>query len=417
MIDREPLEEWLFRVSYAQPPDEREQALLRQDLAELEAWLDAPATDKRRVMPLVRGRWFSAARLEPDELPRAQELYRRVVAATGTNKTYAEESLLSLIASALEPSTIPFFVEMLDLAPPRDKQAARRRQLSLAALALLAIQREEPAAYAALRTATQHPNPAVRAQAVYYLGRTYQRYDDEIELGNIEETASERPLALEDMLSALSRAFTPDHDPDAVAPEGAEEAEEPPPQPVPPDVAAELTAIAVGDKAFEPRFLARQILRRAGEPVPLDNRAGAYAFKVKFRGDKRVYRTIALKSEQTLEDLHVAIQRAIKWDDDHLYAFFMNGQLYDERYQFASPWDRDAAAWTNEAVIGELGLTLKHKFLYFFDYGDSHEFEVEVVDIKARAERGKYPRVVDSQGQPPAQYWYGDESDELDDDE
>jgi hypothetical protein len=155
----------------------------------------------------------------------------------------------------------------------------------------------------------------------------------------------------------------------------------------------------------------------AGETVPLDNPDGVYAFKVRFRHDKSMYRTIAVRSDQTLEDLHVAIQRAIKWDDDHLYAFFMNGKLYDERYQFASPWDRDAEAWVDEALIGELGLTLKHKFLYYFDYGDSHEFEVELIDIQARAERGKYPRVIDSKGTAPAQYWYGDEVEEGEDED
>ena len=70
-------------------------------------------------------------------------------------------------------------------------------------------------------------------------------------------------------------------------------------------------------------------------------------------------------------------------DDDQLmelpfYSFHMNGQRGDRRYAFACPYEDDRPPWTDEAVIGELGLVMKHKFLYYFDYGDSHEFEIEV---------------------------------------
>ena len=167
---------------------------------------------------------------------------------------------------------------------------------------------------------------------------------------------------------------------------------------------ADISDIAVHDTAFGPRFQARSVLRAAGLPVLLDNPGGVYAFKVKFMWAKRVFRTIELRSEQTLDDLHFAIQRAIGWDADHLYSFYMNGQLYDRRYAFACPYEDDCPPCTDEAIIGELGLVVKHKFLYYFDYGDSHLFEVEVVGIRPQAEPGKYPRVVDSRGEAPRQY-------------
>ena len=117
-----------------------------------------------------------------------------------------------------------------------------------------------------------------------------------------------------------------------------------------------------------------------------------------------------LRSEQTLDDLHYAIQRAINWDADHLYSFHMNGQRCDRRYAFACPYEDDRPPWTDEAVIGELGLVKKHKFLYYFDYGDSHEFEVEVAGIRPQAEPGEYPRVMNSRGEAPPQYhWYGEQ--------
>jgi hypothetical protein len=164
-----------------------------------------------------------------------------------------------------------------------------------------------------------------------------------------------------------------------------------------------LAHIAVTDAAFAPRFQAREVLRQQERPVSLDNPGGAYGFKVKYPYDKRIYRTIEVRSEQTLEDLHHAIQAAFKWDADHLFSFYMTNDDDDQRYRVACPYE-DEGPWTDEAVIGELGLPLKHKFMYYFDYGDSHRFEVEVVAIHPKAEGHKYPRVVERKGESPEQY-------------
>ncbi len=178
--------------------------------------------------------------------------------------------------------------------------------------------------------------------------------------------------------------------------------------PVPQEVLAVVTNIALTDAAFLPRYQARLLMREAGETVPLDNPDGVYAFKVKLMWDKRTNRTIELRSRQTLEHLHQAIQRAFRWDDDHLYSFFLNGEAWDDLYRVSSPHEEDGP-WTTQVVIGELGLVKGHKFLYLFDYGDEHQFEVEVVEIRAKAERGRYPRLVDSKGDAPPQYWWPDE--------
>ena len=82
----------------------------------------------------------------------------------------------------------------------------------------------------------------------------------------------------------------------------------------------------------------------------------------------------------------------------------MNGDEDDDQYRFSCPYEEDRPPWTHQAVIGELGLSLRHKFLYLFDYGDNHHFEINVVDIRAFAGRGKYPRVVESTSPAPEQY-------------
>lgn len=350
----DPLEGWLFLGGLRAVSEvaAHRQAEVRAALDRLTDFLDNPPPKRADMRDTGLWGWWGGAALAPADLARAQELYHRVYETGGTGNYGVQEALLGQIATAQNPTSVPFWVEILDLSRPRDGFATQRRTTALAALALLAIRRDAPAAYDALREAAHHARPDVRALAVHYLGRAY--------------LDAERPF--------------------------------------PPKVLADLSDVAVHDKAFGPRFQARSTLRAADLPVPLDNPGGVYAFKVKFMWAKRIYRTIELRSEQTLDDLHFAIQRAIHWDADHLYSFYMNGKLYDRHYAFACPFEDDRPPWTDEAIIGELGLVLKHKFLYYFDYGDGHQFEVEVAGIRPQAKPGKYPRVVDSRGRAPSQY-------------
>lgn len=51
-----------------------------------------------------------------------------------------------------------------------------------------------------------------------------------------------------------------------------------------------------------------------------------------------------------------------------------------------------------------LGLALKQKFLYLFDYGDEWWHSIEVVGIDEHVPGKEYPRVIKSQGASPPQY-------------
>ncbi len=353
----DPLEEWIVHSDFDLPAERLAElhAESHAGLEQLADYLNHPP--KRANLLDVRLGWWSKVGLASMDLPQAQGLYRRVYITGGAGNTYTQENLLHLIAATHDPTSIPFWLELLDLSRPRDSFTTKRRTIALAALAFLIIRTQDPAAVTALRQATRHTNPDIRALAVYYLGRAFS------------------------------------------FPEPA----------VPHDIILALNEIAVHDTACLARFQARSILRAAEQPVPFDNPGGVYAFKVMFKWAKHIYRTIELKSEQTLDDLHFAILRSIDWDSDHLYSFFMNGERWDERYAFACPYEEEKPPWTDEAIIGELGLTLKHKFLYLFDYGDGNEFEIQIISIHPQASARQYPRVVDSQGKAPEQYGSGEE--------
>ena len=60
---------------------------------------------------------------------------------------------------------------------------------------------------------------------------------------------------------------------------------------------------------------------------------------VQLPGTGRVWRKIEIAADQTLEDLHYAIQSAFGWDADHLYSFFMSGKAWDSASEYRLPED------------------------------------------------------------------------------
>lgn len=327
---------------------------LMKSLAKLEAFLENP--NPRETMLNYTLRYYSRGAgqaLSVSQLAWVEELYRQVLAVGGKGNTHVQEGLLELLAGSFHPAVLPFWLEILDYrAPKRDHFKTERLEFAMAAIAVLAMRIELAQARDALRQLAAHLDPGVRALAVYYLGEIYAYLEQEL------------PAGIQELLHS----------------------------------------VAANDPEFRPSFMARRALKTHGLPVPFDNPGGVYAFRVRFKRAKRLLsRTIEVRAEQALADLQEAIQYSLGWDNDHLYSFFLNGGTEDPRFEFNSPYSEegiDAA----EAIIGELGLRQNHKFDYLFDYGDSHLFEIEVVEIRPEAGRRKYPRVAEKEGKAPEQY-------------
>jgi hypothetical protein len=62
-----------------------------------------------------------------------------------------------------------------------------------------------------------------------------------------------------------------------------------------------------------------------------------YTLHVSLPGYGRVWRKLELPAESTLEDLHLAIQSAFEFDNDHLYSFFMSGKAWDSSTEYSLP--------------------------------------------------------------------------------
>ena len=135
-----------------------------------------------------------------------------------------------------------------------------------------------------------------------------------------------------------------------------------------------------------------------------------YEFKVQL--ERTCYRDIQCAGCHTFEDLHLAIQEAFAFCDDHLYSFFMDGKRWSRR-GIHSPYAEEPP-YSNEVMIGQAGLREKQTILYLFDYGDEWMFSVTVTSIFDADSPLARPAIVSAKGKAPEQYpdWEGDFDDD-----
>jgi hypothetical protein len=136
---------------------------------------------------------------------------------------------------------------------------------------------------------------------------------------------------------------------------------------------------------------------------------------------QRISRTIQIRGDQTLEELHLAIFDAYDRYDEHLYEF----QFGEWRQNRGAPRyvhpdaadDDDIAGLADETSIESLGLSVGRIFRYWFDFGDDWWHQLQVKAIDESTPDGEYPKIVDRIGKSPPQYPDYEDEDEDDEDE
>ena len=132
-----------------------------------------------------------------------------------------------------------------------------------------------------------------------------------------------------------------------------------------------------------------------------------------YEPDNEVSRTFEMEGRQTLHNLHMEIQHAFGWDNDHLYSFFLGGKVFDKENEYSGdplgghlqsefgPPSKSAS----DTQIRDLNLTRNKEILYLFDYGDELVHNVIVEEIREKNESDtNLPIVVNIVGSPPSQY-------------
>src|SRR3954467_8736604 len=131
-----------------------------------------------------------------------------------------------------------------------------------------------------------------------------------------------------------------------------------------------------------------------------------------------VSRTIQIRGDQTLEDLHRAIFDAFGRWEEHMYEFqFGQGPMAPKgpRYVLPGAFETDLgeknppAGRVDRTRIDSLGLEVGRSFGYWFDFGDDWWHQINVEAIEEKAPRGKFPKVTKRVGKSPPQYLEEDE--------
>lgn len=105
-----------------------------------------------------------------------------------------------------------------------------------------------------------------------------------------------------------------------------------------------------------------------------------------------IWRRLEVHGDMMFSELHYAIQRAMGWEDDHLWAFYVgNTEISPEREQFGFP----SASPPRSADRTTLNNMLSGRctsFRYVYDMGDDWVHDIVVEKVVVPGQGGFYPR-------------------------
>lgn len=105
-------------------------------------------------------------------------------------------------------------------------------------------------------------------------------------------------------------------------------------------------------------------------------------------------RTIEVREDFTLRELHKYIQKIVDFDDDHLYEFYLGRNPRKKSHTLPK-----------STALNEIYPSDGLKLYYLFDFGDSWLFEFRKSRKKKMVvKKTKYPALIESSGVNPEQY-------------
>ena len=136
------------------------------------------------------------------------------------------------------------------------------------------------------------------------------------------------------------------------------------------------------------------------------------------RKNRKILRTIEIRGDHTLADLHNAIFDAFDRYEEHLYEFQFGGKrpMDPEARRYGPPMamvdpfgEMEGSADAGRTTLDSLGLATGDVFGYWFDFGDDWWHQIEVLAIAESMHRAGPPKVTRRVGESPPQYVDWDE--------
>lgn len=107
-------------------------------------------------------------------------------------------------------------------------------------------------------------------------------------------------------------------------------------------------------------------------------------FKITLTGSRPpIWRRVLVPEGLFLSGLHDVIQEVMGWTDSHLHDF----QWCDERFATPDPeYDEEQVVDEDTVTLKELGLSVKDRLIYLYDFGDGWEHVLTVEKVLTAGE-------------------------------
>jgi hypothetical protein len=133
-----------------------------------------------------------------------------------------------------------------------------------------------------------------------------------------------------------------------------------------------------------------------------------YRFRISFEDQEEIYREIEIKSEQTFEDLHFAIQAAIGFDAKEAASFYISNDNWIKGQEISlherPPRNGVPCILMKNAMMQDWIEDPHQKIYYVSDYNSDWTFFAELVKIiPVETRLAKYPVCVKVNGDAPKQ--------------
>ena len=127
-----------------------------------------------------------------------------------------------------------------------------------------------------------------------------------------------------------------------------------------------------------------------------------YQLRVVLRGvSPLIWRRLLVRSDSTIADLHNALQRVLGWTDEYLNRFVIHGREY-------GVWHDGGIGFRDNprlVRLANLGLRVRERFLYEYDFTDGWQHDVRVEQIRPLEPGRYYPVCIGGRrATPPEDY-------------
>ena len=117
-----------------------------------------------------------------------------------------------------------------------------------------------------------------------------------------------------------------------------------------------------------------------------------YQLKITLLGsDPAIWRRVLVKGDVTLHRLHGILNRAMGWENCHLYQFVVGRTMFS----VPEPDLMEDMENAQKVHLDDLDIGPRRKFLYRYDFGDGWEHEVLVEKVLTTVEGQKVPSCIE----------------------